>query len=71
MNIIKFENGSDVGKSLMAIIDLALKAGGVQALDHVNIIYNSIQVEVIVPAPEVADVEIVADEAEETLENKE
>jgi D-ribose pyranose/furanose isomerase RbsD len=66
MNIIKFANGSDVEKSLISVIDLALKAGGFQVLDQVNIIKNSIQVEVIVPAPEV-----VTDKAEETLENKE
>jgi len=44
MNTIKFENGSDIEKSLIAVIDLALKAGGFQILNDVNIIKNSIQV---------------------------
>jgi hypothetical protein len=71
MNIIKFENGSDVEKSLVTVIDLALKAGGFQVLDQANIIKNSIQTEVIAPAPEVVSPEVISDKAGETLENKE
>jgi hypothetical protein len=43
MNIIKFETNSNLDKSLTIVIDLALKAGGMQVIDHVNAIRNSVE----------------------------
>lgn len=43
MNIIKFETGSELDKSLAIVLDCALKAQGTSVLQFVNLIKDSIQ----------------------------
>ena len=43
MKILKIETNGEVEKSLVALIDLALKTSGIAALQHTNVILNSIQ----------------------------
>lgn len=66
MKIIKFETNSQFEKSLVALLDLALKAEGVRVIEHTNVILNSIQdvSEEKVAAPEVVT-EIIATENQE------
>ena len=43
MKILKIETNSQLEKSLGIVLDLALKAAGIQVNEHVNFILNSFQ----------------------------
>ena len=65
MKIITFEDNSQFDKSLGIVLDLALKAAGMQANGHVNFILSSIQ---NVPEQQVVVPEVAASQPETQAE---